>query len=342
METLVQHLKGGAQRISKIPHIEQLSPFVWRFLGGNPSSYTLSGTNTYLIGQGDARILFDTGAGHASYAQTLKEGMLQAGCKTIAQIIVSHWHHDHLGGVPQVMETLSLNNRQSVVVRKYMPAEDPQPFGQGEHAIDPYALWPKEKFVPLSDGEEIVACNVHLKFLFTPGHANDHVIAILQEENSMFTADNVLGTGTTVFNDLHLYMNSLRLMLAEHPNRLYPGHGPVVEEGCRIISAYLAHRTKRIVQVVELLSEHDLHSKATSNHATSKAKRWELETITRALYVDLDENLIPPAMGNTYQVLASLKKGGIVARKNSNWYLVVSHDEALHQIKSQAASAAKM
>ena len=84
----------------------------------------------------------------------------------------------------------------------------------------------------------------------------------------MFTADNVLGTGTTVFNDLHLYMNSLRVMLEEHPNRLYPGHGPVVEEGCRIISAYLAHRTKRIVQVVELLSEQDLRSKATSNHAT--------------------------------------------------------------------------
>ena len=186
MESLVQHLKGGSQRISKIPLIEQLSPFVWRFLGGNPSSYTLSGTNTYLIGQGDARILFDTGAGHASYAQTLKEGLLQAGCKTIAQIIVSHWHHDHLGGVPQVMEALSLNNsnqdRNLPAVRKYMPAEDPKPFGHGENSIDPYALWPKEKFVPLSDGEEIVACNVHLKFVFTPGHANDHVIAITREQ----------------------------------------------------------------------------------------------------------------------------------------------------------------
>ena len=52
----------------------------------------------------------------------------------------------------------------------------------------------------------------------------------------MFSGDNILGVGTTVIpmetGDLRQYMNSLEDMLELRPKRIYPAHGPVIEDGC--------------------------------------------------------------------------------------------------------------
>lgn len=61
----------------------------------------------------------------------------------------------------------------------------------------------------------------------------------------MFSGDNVLGIGTGVFRDLARYLSSLEKMKALKPPSLYPGHGPVVENGVERIQDYIDHRKQR-------------------------------------------------------------------------------------------------
>lgn len=60
-----------------------------------------------------------------------------------------------------------------------------------------------------------------LKYVRLVGHAENHAAFVLEEEQSIFSGDHVLGFGTTVVSDLHDYMVSLHLLLDEVPNRLY-------------------------------------------------------------------------------------------------------------------------
>jgi glyoxylase-like metal-dependent hydrolase (beta-lactamase superfamily II) len=96
-----------------------------------------------------------------------------------------------------------------------------------------------------------------LRGIHTPGHAPDHLCYVLEEERALFSGDNVLGVGTTVIpahgGDLLDYMNSLERLLALGPERIYPAHGPCIEDGRAKIREYIDHRSDRERQIVEAL-----------------------------------------------------------------------------------------
>ena len=89
------------------PNWEKLSERVIDVLGQNPTMMTLNGTNCYLVGTGKARLLIDTGEDGPSREKMLgylEEAMEAEGVETIQEIIVTHMHHDHFGGVAAIQQ----------------------------------------------------------------------------------------------------------------------------------------------------------------------------------------------------------------------------------------------
>ena len=142
--TLTTHFKNGKQVLPNVPALQKISDSVYAVLGMNPGPFSLTGTNTYLVGTGEKRILIDTGEGQPAYIGNLKQALKTIGASGLQEIIITHWHHDHLGGVPSVIKHFG----EEIPVRKYMPKKDESLFG-GEGAQDPYQIWPRDNFVPI-------------------------------------------------------------------------------------------------------------------------------------------------------------------------------------------------
>jgi glyoxylase-like metal-dependent hydrolase (beta-lactamase superfamily II) len=224
----------------KMPDVDVWSPRVAVALGQNPSMFTGPGTNAYLVGTGKARLLVDPGQGEEKFLPVLEQAMQRCGCERIAEIVCTHGHPDHIGGVRSVMARFG-----KVRVRKMPSALFDGPYG--DLALE-----------PLRAGDVVRSEGATLRAIHAPGHAPDHLNFILEEERALFSGDNVLGVGTTVIpaesGDLGDYMRSLEKLLAEEPRRIYPAHGPVIEHGAAKLREYIAHRGEREGQILAALS----------------------------------------------------------------------------------------
>lgn len=291
---LLAHFQNGQTSLPPVPIVEQLSQLVVVALGMNPSPFSLRGTNTYLVGNGKARVLIDTGDADfvAEYIPVLRRAVTESGAEGIEQIILTHWHRDHIGGVQAVLEEFG----RDIPVRKFMPPSGLEQGWEGEGDVDVAAALAGCTLQPLQDNELVCTEGASLRVLHTPGHASDHCVLYLEEERSLFTGDNVLGTGTPVFKQLPEYLKSLRAMLDLAPTKLYTSHGPVVEDGTELIQEYIQHREVRVAQV---------------RTALEGGGRQSVEALTRSIYSAHPEHLIIPAATNLIQALRVLQDQGV-------------------------------
>jgi glyoxylase-like metal-dependent hydrolase (beta-lactamase superfamily II) len=224
----------------QLPDVDVWSERVVVALGQNPSAFTGPGTNTYLVGTGRERILVDTGQGLPAYLPVLEQALARAGDVRIQEIVLTHGHPDHIGGVAQIQERFG----PLTVSKLPWPGNDER-----------YGL----EIRPVGDGAVFETEGARLRALHTPGHAEDHLCLLLEEENAIFSGDNVLGVGTTVIpprgGDLLDYMNSLERLRAVEPSVVYPAHGPRIDDGPAKIREYIEHRLEREGQILDALRE---------------------------------------------------------------------------------------
>jgi endoribonuclease LACTB2 len=223
-------------------------------------------------------VLIDNGDGKPSWISALQRVLTEENA-TITEAITTHWHPDHTGGQADLLKV-------SPQTKVYKNA-------------------PKEGQLNIEDGQRFRVEGASLRAVFSPGHTHDHMTFVLEEEDAMFTGDNVLGYGTSVFESLATYLDSLEKMQCVFGGRAYPGHGPVVEDGPGKVLEYIRHRKQREDQVLQVLRS----SKTSPEREAREGEtdEWTSKEMVKIIYKDVPENLHEPANGSVMQILYKLE-----------------------------------
>jgi glyoxylase-like metal-dependent hydrolase (beta-lactamase superfamily II) len=190
----------------------------------NPGPFTLTGTNTWIVGR-DPCWIVDPGPDLDEHVEhVLAEAARRGGAAGIA---LTHDHGDHAGA--------------AVAIRD----------GAGGVPVGA-ARWAGAD-VLLADGDAFGPLHV----VATPGHATDHLAFVAGAV--CFTGDAVLAQSSVFVapdpGALRGYLAALKRLRAMGLELLCTGHGPPVEDPAALIDGYLAHRADRERRLVDALDE---------------------------------------------------------------------------------------
>jgi len=187
----------------------------------NPGPFTLSGTNTWIVGSSPAWLV-DPGPALDEHRDAIVAELGRRG--GLGGIALTHDHHDHADGVAAIRERFGA-----------------APLAAGRGPAD----------VRLGDGVRFGS----LRAVATPGHAADHFSFI--HGRAALTGDAVLGEGSVFIapdpQALTGYLDGLRKLRALELEVLLPGHGPVVTEPHTKLDQYISHRLQRERRLVAAL-----------------------------------------------------------------------------------------
>lgn len=104
------------------------------------------------------------------YVKLLANEMRQRNI-SLQEILITHWHPDHSGGVQTIFKTITNN---AIKVSKHKLETQPE--------IDT-----ETKYNYIKDGDIFETEGATIQTLFTPGHTSDHLSFYLKEENALFS-----------------------------------------------------------------------------------------------------------------------------------------------------------
>jgi glyoxylase-like metal-dependent hydrolase (beta-lactamase superfamily II) len=275
--------------------VEQVHPLVRRLLAPNPSPFTFTGTQTYLVGAGEVAVI-DPGPDlpeHVDAILAATEG------ERIVAIICTHTHRDH----SPASRPLAAATGAPIVGCAPLALEDDGP--RADAAFD-FDYRPDHV---LADGEALAGEGWRLRAVATPGHTSNHLCYALEGTGLLFTGDHVMGWSTTVVSppdgDMTAYMQSLDLLLGRDDAAYLPAHGPPVDKPKTHVRALIAHRRMREKQILAKLGEGE----------------GRIPTMVETLYREIDPRLHPAAGRSVLAHLVDLEGRGLVARAGESWRL---------------------
>ena len=220
------------------------SPLVARVLAPNPSPFTYTGTQSYLIGTSDVAVI-DPGPDDGAHIDALVAAI--AG-RRVAAILCTHTHRDHS---PAAAPLAALTGAP-VIGCAPLTLDDDGPRADAAFDAD---YRPDDV---LADGDTVAGEGWILSAVATPGHTSNHLCFALEQEGALFTGDHVMGWSTSVISppdgDMTAYMASMGKLLEREGDAIYyAAHGDPIENPRRLVRGMMGHRKQREGQILRFL-----------------------------------------------------------------------------------------
>jgi glyoxylase-like metal-dependent hydrolase (beta-lactamase superfamily II)/8-oxo-dGTP pyrophosphatase MutT (NUDIX family) len=194
-------------------------------------------TNCYVVGTRDF-VVIDPGSPHGDEQDVLANfvGQLLAAGRRLREIILTHHHPDHVGGVERLREQLGGG------------------VGVAAHRLTAEELKGRvrvERFIEEGDTIRLEGDpSLSLRAMHTPGHTRGHLSFYDERAGALLAGDNVLGVGSVLIDpeegSVRDYLASLeRYRQLPRLVALFGGHGPAVGNPRAKLDEYVEHRLKR-------------------------------------------------------------------------------------------------
>jgi glyoxylase-like metal-dependent hydrolase (beta-lactamase superfamily II) len=274
---------------------EHVEPLVRRVLAPNPSPYTYTGTQTYLVGGGERIAVIDPGPDEPAHLDALVGAI---GDAQVAAIMCTHTHRDHSPAAAPLAERTGA----PIVGCAPLVLDDSGP--RADASFD-------RSYAPdrvMEDGESMTGPDWTLTAVHTPGHTSNHLCFALEESGALFTGDHVMGWSTSVIvppdGDMSAYMASLDKLYGREDRVYYPAHGPQIDNPRQLVRGMIGHRRQRENQIMRILTE---------------AGPLGAADFVPRMYKGLDPRLSGAAEMSVTAHLIDLERRGIVGRSQELW-----------------------
>jgi endoribonuclease LACTB2 len=263
-----------------------------------PTKPPATHTNCYLIYNSKEILIVDPGSPYEDEQQALHSAIDDlCANRTVREIILTHVHPDHIGGVNALRAHLGNDLRVAAHRQTAEALGDDFPV---THLIE--------------DGELIELKgepNISLRAMHTPGHARGHLCFHEERTGTLISGDNIVGLGSVLIDppegNMRDYLVSLARMGAL-PNLsvIFGGHGPAMANPYQKIDEYIAHRQQREELILAAVRE---------GAATTK------EIVARA-YFDVSPKAHALAERAVLAHLEKLADDQLVMRGSDGWIIV--------------------